>query len=596
MNQEENTDLETPMDNTSNVPASTPQEAKVSTVKVKKPRKARTTRVTKVAKPKDSYADTYAPPIETPENPKDDFLISNPAVNEDILKESSLLENISNDVDTTEGEQSDGEQTQENVPALWDELEEIKPKPAPKSEPEPEPEPELDAPLALGKTDESAKPSSIVTEKIPQKRGRKKKVLPTQEGKKTLESAESLKSVGALKINNPPNKKEEEDIEPPPQINFDPKNKPNLITDLVSTKTVKKVKESKKSKEPKESKKSKESDSSKNEKNKKEVKSKKTETKRLNPKVYPKIDPLKPTTTIPQVEIKKATPTENSPEAIPKKNAKGILSIFGAFKRKKKVASEPKKQATSETKRLSPEHVTKAKKLGITLGIVLALIVFIVLMLPKFKEVLSGILPEQEEEKTLILGDDPPVKKDETPSPDGAKLNQGGNDPLNEVAMVDLDASKEKLVVLDTSGSTSRIKILPENRGFNASISTPENNVSLGKTKLPEKENQFCVVETKIDKLMPSKINPKRRYISIIHPDDPTKRVTVETSTKALVDLLDSKIIKTGDNARITLGFLDKKMRERYKDERQTLSNRLDTKSDNFYSVEEYQILSEEKD
>jgi hypothetical protein len=246
----------------------------------------------------------------------------------------------------------------------------------------------------------------------------------------------------------------------------------------------------------------------------------------------------------------------------------------------------------SKKSRLSDDQISKAKRMGVILGVLIAIGVFVVLGLPKFKEIFSGILPEQEEEVPLILGDDPPVKKEELQNKDGAMIlkenSQEGESTLS------IASEDEGTIILNTSQITSQVKILPENRGLNASISVAQDNISLGQTKLPEKENQFCVVETEVDQVAKSTINPKRRYISILHPDDPSKRIIVESSTKALVGLLDNKTIKSKDTARITLGFLNKKMQEKYKEERKTISKKLNAHLDNFYSVEEYQILPKE--
>jgi hypothetical protein len=251
---------------------------------------------------------------------------------------------------------------------------------------------------------------------------------------------------------------------------------------------------------------------------------------------------------------------------------------------------------TTKRAKLTPEQVTKAKKTGIILGVLLALVVFIILGLPKFKEVLAGVLPEQEDEKPLILGDDPPVKPvtpQENANPNTENKEGTGTEPQS---MLNIGPSEEdeNVLLLSSATTTSKVKFLEENRGLTSTISTPMDNVSIGQTKFPEKENQFCVIKAEVDKIVPSKINPKRRYISISHPDNTDKRIVVESSTKALVELLDNKTIKKGSTARITMGFLGGKMIEKYKDERKEISKKLDTPENFFFSVEEYQILTED--
>jgi hypothetical protein len=453
------------------------------------------------------------------------------------------------------------EQTTDS-PVLWDEIEEVTPK---------NKEPKEDKNISsVEDIVSSITPSDIKKDvptkkeiKPPQKRGRRKKVTPENTAEvesKQLEEVEvaPTATLPSLKDLISPLDMEEE-------IQEAPVHKKPTKKEKTSKKTTKEIKAKelpkeeikevvKEIKEPTEKVK------------KKETKSSKTKTKN-----YPKI--TLPTKNAETLSVETPKSSQNPEENVSAKVNVGVGTPAPKHK-------------------LSAEQVAKAKKIGVVLGVLLALAVFGIVLLPKFKETLSNILPEKEEEKPLILGDDPPVKKEETGAPTENKGAMGSTPDGNTL---NISEEESATIVLDTSGTTSRVKILPENRGISASISTPTDNISLGQTKLPERENQFCVIETEIDKVEKSKINPKRRYISIIHPDSADKRIIVESSTSALVELLDQGSIKPGDKARITLGYLDKKMQERYKEERNKISKLLDTDRNNFYSVEEYQIISIEK-
>jgi hypothetical protein len=128
---------------------------------------------------------------------------------------------------------------------------------------------------------------------------------------------------------------------------------------------------------------------------------------------------------------------------------------------------------------------------------------------------------------------------------------------------------------------------------FSLPIPTLVEGVGSGATRLPSKENQFTVIDTKVKEVSKSTVNPKKRYLVVEHPDDPEKELAVETLTSTLVAMTDDGKVKPGSKARITLGARNPKVEEKYRGEREGIAKTREgtLAPEDFYSVEQYMVV-----
>jgi hypothetical protein len=104
---------------------------------------------------------------------------------------------------------------------------------------------------------------------------------------------------------------------------------------------------------------------------------------------------------------------------------------------------------------------------------------------------------------------------------------------------------------------------------------------------LPTKPNQFLVILTAVQAI--NQPNPSRAFLTILLPSG--KPIIAETGTKALINLIDNKTITPGSQAKITIGVLNKKARDKYKNARQEVSSQTAIPTENFFDTEEYEVI-----
>jgi hypothetical protein len=268
----------------------------------------------------------------------------------------------------------------------------------------------------------------------------------------------------------------------------------------------------------------------------------------------------------------------------------------------KEISEDPshpveKKEETPTGKSLKPDKEKLkglAKKLGIAVAVAVALIAAYIYGIPAVKNLYNQTMGiEKNEEKTLLMDNTPPQAKTEgSQTHDGISLKTEEHEDLtmevvekNKIAITKLPLEGEKL------GNSSQGREGQGSGDYNQLTEILED-----RTAWPREENKFVVVDTEIEAIEPSQVNPKKRYIKIIDPNLPQKSVVVETSTQALVKLLDSNDIKKGSQARITLSSPPSNLKEKYMEERKKIAKALGTKENDFFSIEEYEIRKDKNE
>jgi hypothetical protein len=161
---------------------------------------------------------------------------------------------------------------------------------------------------------------------------------------------------------------------------------------------------------------------------------------------------------------------------------------------------------------------------------------------------------------------------------------------------------KTKGVIETKSQADVTLEVVPEKRVSMATLPIEKRPVGAQNLKKEDKANrlvvitkwpktpyQFIRVRTKISDIYKSKINPQKRYLKIEDPNNPNAFVTAETSTKALVKLIEDGEIKAGQPATITLSAMNPSSQERYLRERETVSRWFNTSTNHIFSIEEYE-------
>jgi hypothetical protein len=108
------------------------------------------------------------------------------------------------------------------------------------------------------------------------------------------------------------------------------------------------------------------------------------------------------------------------------------------------------------------------------------------------------------------------------------------------------------------------------------------------KESLPQKPNQFAILETTVLSTQAGKNDPERVFFVIEVPEQKSRTVVAETSTKALTALVTQGKIKAGTTARITLGVLPDRAKKRHEKDRKIVSDSTGIALVDFFDIEEY--------
>jgi len=148
----------------------------------------------------------------------------------------------------------------------------------------------------------------------------------------------------------------------------------------------------------------------------------------------------------------------------------------------------------------------------------------------------------------------------------------------------------EKTGIITGTQKTETLPLPTREENAAAAPATIQNITAKKGTQLPEKPNQFCTITTKIIDILPSRINPQKRYLIIADPDS-KQPIIAETTTKGITDRIDNLQIIPGSPAKITLACLPEKTRTKYQKERDEISAGTQIPTTRFLDIEEYEIL-----
>jgi hypothetical protein len=108
------------------------------------------------------------------------------------------------------------------------------------------------------------------------------------------------------------------------------------------------------------------------------------------------------------------------------------------------------------------------------------------------------------------------------------------------------------------------------------------------KVTLPSAEGETYEAKVSLLDIIPSQLQPKKRYLVCSHPNNSGEYMVVETTSDGVLKLLDQKAIAPGTNLKIVIKPLSEKTLTAYADERKPISERLKTKD--FFGMDSLEI------